>query len=292
MAAGLDRGQFAEDRLADVAGEALQRGRVLGADGEAHRAAVAAHPPGGPELAVAGEADRRRPLAVLSRRSAAGAGRARSTSGRRGRSTAGRAAIRRPAGAASARRSRRSPASSRGSSGPCRRRRRRGRARLGPRLPKRMRISGAAQSACAAGSVPSSRTWRFCGAGASPLPEHVGGGGGDPPEVRRRLAVPGGAPGDHVGEAVERCAREGVEVDRAVGVAGVERLLRVGGDLGVGELDQRHMRVGARSARRRRSGPGRRRAPARRGRSGRKARSSAPWPGGPTGASRSTRKLE
>ena len=79
---------------------------------------------------------------------------------------------------------------------------------------------------------------------AGALPEHVGGGGGDPPEVGRRLAVPGGTAGDDVFEAFQRAAREGVEVDRAVGVAGVERLLRVGRDLGVGELDQRHVRVG------------------------------------------------
>ena len=76
-----------------------------------------------------------------------------------------------------------------------------------------------------------------------PFPEHVGGSGGDPLEVGRRLAVPGGAAGDHVLEPFQGPVREGVEVDRAVGVAGVERLLRVGRDGGVGELDQRHVRV-------------------------------------------------
>ncbi len=76
-----------------------------------------------------------------------------------------------------------------------------------------------------------------------PLPEQVGGGGGDPLEVVRRLAVPGGAAGDHVVEPFQRPVREGVEVDRAVGVAGVEGLLRVGRDGRVGELDQRHVGV-------------------------------------------------
>ena len=77
------------------------------------------------------------------------------------------------------------------------------------------------------------------------LPEDVGGGGGDPLEAHRGFAVPGGAAGDHVGEAVESAVREGVEVNRAVGVAGIEWLFRAGGDLGVGKLDQGHVRVGA-----------------------------------------------
>ena len=76
------------------------------------------------------------------------------------------------------------------------------------------------------------------------LPEDVGGRGGDPLEACRRFAVPSGAAADHVGEAVEGAVREGVEVDRAVGVAGVKRLFRAGGDVGIGELDQGHVRVG------------------------------------------------
>ena len=78
-----------------------------------------------------------------------------------------------------------------------------------------------------------------------PFPEDEVGGLRDPLEVRRRFAVPGAAAGDHVGEAVEGAAVEGVEVDRRVGVAGVEGLFRVRRDLLVGELDQRHVGVGA-----------------------------------------------
>ena len=169
--------------------------------------------------------------------------------------------------AASARRSRPVPSRCSRPSRLCRRSRRRGRARPGRGWRVRMRISGAAQSACAAGLGALEQDVAVLGRSAGSLPEHVGGRRGDPLEVRRRLAVPGGAAGDHVGEAVERAAREGVEVDRAVGVAGVERLLGVG---------RRRRRRGTRpaaracrrpSARRRRSGPGPRRGQARRGRS-------------------------
>ena len=77
------------------------------------------------------------------------------------------------------------------------------------------------------------------------FPEHVGGGRGDLLEGIRRFAVPGRAAGDHVWKAVQGRAREGVEVDRAVGVAGVEGLLEVLRDVLVGELDQGDVGVGA-----------------------------------------------
>ena len=108
-----------------------------------------------------------------------------------------------------------------------------------------MRISGEAQLAQRGRFGPLEQHVAVLGRRAGALPEDVGGGGGDPLEAGRRFAVPGGAAGDHVGEAVERAVREGVEVDRAVGVAGVERLFGAGGDVGVGELDQRHVGVGA-----------------------------------------------
>ena len=99
--------------------------------------------------------------------------------------------------------------------------------------------------------------------------------------------------GDHVVEAIEGAGGERVEVDRAVGVAGVEGLARPLDDLLVGELDHREDgRVGAAQLVDRE--------PVLAGVEdvlagqllGIKARSSMPCPGGATGASRSTRKLE
>ena len=161
---------------------------ACGRDRELDRPPPLSISPGGPELAVVGEADRVRALAVEGGLQRLAEARAPRGSGRRGRSTGARGASCRPAGSGSARSlppvPSTLPALQRAFAADHGGGEERGAARVGEQDADLRR--GAVGQRRRLG--PLEQDVAVLGRRAGPLPEDVGGGGGDPLEVR---AAPG-----------------------------------------------------------------------------------------------------